>query len=146
MHRPTRTRRLSIVAMVSLLAFVVVAGEGVRSFWTLDHWNISRGHWTDEEYITLGRGCVLYYRDMSNLDLASGLPLHVSENVGRFRHVGGILGFDYYNGRNLQGRQRHFMLRIPLWALILLLLIAPVRWLISRPANTPAFPVVTKQP
>jgi len=30
----------------------------------------------------------------------------------------------------------------PLWPMLLLLLIAPVRWLIARPANSPAFPVI----
>lgn len=33
MRRPTRTRRLSIAAIASLLAFGVVAAAGVRSFW-----------------------------------------------------------------------------------------------------------------
>jgi len=36
MHRPIRTRRLSIDAIWSLLAFMVVAGAGVRSFWIAD--------------------------------------------------------------------------------------------------------------
>jgi len=33
---------------------------------------------------------------------------------------------------------------VPLWPLLLLLLIAPIRWLIARPANAPAFPVIAK--
>jgi hypothetical protein len=32
---------------------------------------------------------------------------------------------------------------VPLWFPLFLLLIAPVRWLIARPANVPAFPVIT---
>ena len=36
-----------------------------------------------------------------------------------------------------------FMVNVPIWFPLLLLLIAPVCWLIARPANAPAFPIVT---
>ena len=37
---------------------------------------------------------------------------------------------------------REFEIVMPLWPLLILLLIAPVRWLTARPANAPAFPVI----
>src|SRR6185437_12354296 len=39
MRRPTRTRRLSIAAIVSLVAFVVLASAGVRSLFVYDQWD-----------------------------------------------------------------------------------------------------------
>jgi len=41
------------------------------------------------------------------------------------------------------GAARFFDIMIPLWLTLLLVLIGPVRWLIARPANAPAFPVIT---
>jgi len=38
-----------------------------------------------------------------------------------------------------------FSFWIPLWFVLLLLLIAPALWLVARPTNAPAFPVITKQ-
>jgi len=38
------------------------------------------------------------------------------------------------------------IIEVPRWPIFVLLLIIPVRWLMGRPGNTPAFPVVTKQP
>ena len=55
MRRPTRTRRFSIAAMMSLLAFVVVAGEGSRSCWIWDQWHTGAG-----KTISLENGCILY--------------------------------------------------------------------------------------
>ena len=40
------------------------------------------------------------------------------------------------------GALREFQIFIPLWFPLLLLLIAPVRWLIARPQYVPAFPVI----
>jgi len=33
---------------------------------------------------------------------------------------------------------------VPLWFPLLLLLITPARWLIARPTNAPAFPVIAE--
>jgi hypothetical protein len=57
MDRPVRTRRLSIAAMVSLLAAVIVAGAGVRSFWIDDLFSLNHGREVDLNY-----GCFQYSR------------------------------------------------------------------------------------
>jgi len=56
MRRPTRTRRLTIAAVLSLMAFGVVTGAGVRSFWSLDCWENSNGRWG----IALAGGCAIF--------------------------------------------------------------------------------------
>ncbi len=140
MRRPTRTRRLSIAATVSLLAFAVVAAAHVRSWWFTDVLDFGRYH-----YIELTGGCIIFehlpgpmtdamtdkagftsWHDRGSTDASHVLEFSVKHVVNRFS--------DY------------FIIRIPLWFPLLLLLIAPIRWLIARPANAPAFPVVTKHP
>ena len=43
MRRPARTRRLSIAAILSLLAFVVLMGEGARSLWSWEQVAVGNG-------------------------------------------------------------------------------------------------------
>ena len=143
MRRPTRTRRLSIAAIVSLLAFVTVTAAGVRSFWNWDEWDFG-GYVLS---VVLKSGCV-HAVHVSN-----------SQSTISLRHGGHQSGDIAPEDRTLRraltgfGAKRNILsLRagdetvekydLPLWPLLLLLLIAPVRWLIAQPANAPAFPVI----
>lgn len=144
MRRPTRTRRLLIAAIVSLIAFVTVSASGVRSFWNWDEWDFG-GYVLS---VGLKSGCV-HAVHVSNSQSTISLRQcgHQSGDIApEDRNFGQALtGF---------GAQRNILsLRVgdetiqkfdlPLWPLLFLLLIPPVRWLIARPANAPAFPVLT---
>lgn len=145
MRRPTRTRRLSIAAVVSLLVFAAVAGVGARSFWILD--NLSLGV---HQVILLNRGCLVYEHESTNGNLSSPfIAQHGSALIEeRAFTVEKILSADwvhagFWGGEMTDGfsyEGRYF--GVPLWPLLLLLLVAPSRWLISRAANAPAFPVI----
>ena len=151
MRRPTRTRRLSIAAVLSLLAFGVVAAAGARSFWVLD--NLSLGA---HQVIFVNRGCLVYDHESTDGNLSSPfIAQHGSVLIEeRAFSVGKILSADwvhagFWGGKGTDGFrycERYF--GMPLWPLLLLLLIAPARWLIARPVDAAAFPVVTdaKQP
>ena len=139
MRHPTRTRRLPIAAIASLLAFVVVSGASIRSLWTWDL--MAFGAW---EGITIQEGRIVYLR-------SSGGPTgHFSGSIYDEHAVipWGILGF-YVKKTSLPPnasiRELKFVFAVPLWPALFLLLFAPMRWLIARPAAAPAFPVVTKQ-
>ena len=123
-------RRLSIAAMASLLLFVAVGGIGVRSLHIVDSLNID-----PSLAIASSCGCVVYSRrfvDYSDKDY----PNFSSSAIGPYS-AGDVLKFKHFEDSSL---------RLPLWPLLVLLLVAPVRWLISRPENAPAFPVISKQP
>lgn len=143
MRRSFRTRRLSLTAMVSLLAFVAVAELGIKSLWISDGWFDRNGH-----VIGVFEGCAVYSQITTRFNglVTSG---HYTVRKKPDRHVlrTAISGFSATkiflpNPRVAIG----FEIVAPLWPLLLLLLIAPVRWLIARPVNTQAFPVITKQP
>lgn len=148
MRRPIRTRRLGVAAIVSLLAFVALAGAGVRSFETCD--NLSLGV---HQVIILNRGCLVYVYEFENSGRHSLLiiyhpsllvedksPASLDKTIpAEWRFAGfwgGELGGDYVPTYNM------VYFGVPLWFPLLLLLIAPVRRLIARPADAPAFPVV----
>ncbi len=140
MRRPTRTRRLSIAAIVSLMAFVVVSGASVRSFWIYNGWGFGRFR-----YLDLQRGRVVYER-------FSGGSFETMADHSRFLSnpatpLDALSTFKFaVLDQTLFGGIRVFVIWTPLWPILLLLLIAPLRWLVARPANAPAFPVLTKQP
>jgi len=138
MRRPIRTSRLSITEIVSLLAFVMLAGAGVRSLWTFDLWTDGNGR-----AVGLKQGCVVYTHT-----IATWLPApstHLSGSTTGFPVPKNVLGFAVENRveHNEFGNDKIFGVRIPVWFPLLLLLTAPVRWLIARRTNAPAFPVVT---
>jgi len=144
MRRPTRTRRLSIAAIISSLAFAVIAGAGVRSVWIWDHW-----YFKTWKTIGLSEGRVVY-RQMWGSELAgiTDPRFHESGHTERvdlptvFKFSASSFDFD----PSRPGGLRDSGVWIPLWFPLLLLLIEPVRWLIARPASAPAFPVVTDAP
>jgi len=139
MRRPTRTRRLSTAAFVSLLLLVVVAGAGAISFREAEGWDFGR-----YRTIWLESGGILYQRFAGGpfsreIDKGGfvkqappkGVFLKFSEDDSTVQAPGGAFSI------------RTLVVVFPLWPLLLLLLIAPMRWLIARPANAPAFPVIT---
>lgn len=145
MRRPTRTRRLSIAAIVSLLLFVAVAGAGVRSFWTWDEWSLGTGLGVD-----LIRGCIDFMHQSKGNTVDSPLFAHSSVSADATDTLDSLIlpkwsfaGFSerHVGDGNSTFEQTYFA--VPLWPLLLLLLIVPVRWLFARAPNTPAFAVVT---
>ena len=142
MRRPTRTRRLSIAAIVSLLACVVVTGLGVRSLWI---WDAFGSIGNEECVFEIFHGCVGYTRTMP----ASPMPFSVDfvhlvgeKRPNRYAIEQTLLGFSVKK-QNLS-TSRVIAVTVPIWPLLLLLLIAPIRWLFARPANAPAFPVIVE--
>lgn len=136
MHRPIRKRRLSIAAIWSFLAFMAVTGAGVRSFWIADVLNGTRSE--------IGFAGGLVYFSRISPPNGFGVRGHKSFNIDP--HGRAIIpGF---STRTVVYAPQFKMLSVvaPIWPLLLLLLIAPVRWLIARSENVPAFPVITKQP
>lgn len=129
-----------IAAVASLLAFVVVAALGVRSFRTWDALSIR--NWT------IGvAGGYLMYGQASGKGVIYPPSGHLSGPMQPhlWDMPGGILGFasKTMTFRTPFGVEKDVAVRIPLWFVLLLLLIAPAPWLVGRPANGPAFPVVT---
>lgn len=139
MRRPTRTRRLSIAATVSLLAFVVVAIVGVRSLWTWDVFTDGNGR-----VVGLEQGCVIFTHTIATRPDAPST--HLSGSVQDLPVPKNVLGFAVENRieHNQFGDDKIFGVRIPLWFPLLLLLLAPMRWLIARPTDAPAFPIVAE--
>ena len=146
MHRLTRTRRLSIAAMVSLLLFVAVAGEASRSCRIWDQWHIGNG-----KTISLENGCILYTHvsgvagEFPVMKHASFDPKTIINMNDRVPASWIFAGFsERYRKMNASPFIGFFRFSVPIWASLIPLLILPVRWLIGRPANAPALPVITR--
>ena len=140
MRRPTRTRRLSIAAIVSLLLFAAVAVPGIRSFWTWEVWSNHNGRLV----IALVRGRVAYLRASEAVTqlVPPGYSSYKSSPDWDSVRVS-LCGFQIDSDTGYHSRdQKLFMMHLPIWPLLLLLLIVPVRWLVAHPANAPAFPVI----
>lgn len=141
MHRGTRTSHLSIAAIVSLLAFGVVIGVGVRSFWMWDQWHIGMG-----KIIAIENGCVSYAHITDRSDRfpmmthdtfqAGGMPA-INDSIPALWSFAG-----FSERRIVTARVEAFSFGVPLWPLLLLLLIIPVRWLLAWPMGGPAFLVI----
>ena len=139
MHRPLRTRRLSIAAIWSLLAFVILAGVGVRSVRTYDAWV------SNSWIVGLQNGSIRCLRETGYY--AGGPTNRLGHVSGDARTVGPLVNLkfklSYQNViPNRPGALKILALHIPLWFPLLLLLVVPAHWLIARPANGPAFPMV----
>ena len=142
MRRPTRKRRLSIAAIVSLFLFAVVAAAGVRSCFISDEW-VSSLH---DRLLLLDGGKIFYRHDMPG-------PMHGFEDDPRFqsspRGIPPLQAidwkFEYINDHSKldSGDFRAIEVQVPLWFPLVLLLILPVMWLVARPTNAPTFPVMT---
>jgi hypothetical protein len=123
---------------VSLLAFVAVAGAGIRSFWRMDELDFG------QERATALNGGYLHYARAS-FKLGQGFVEHQSRRYQVIAYPNNFLGFAIWKQvvRFPNATGKIFRVRVPLWFPLLLLLIAPVRWLIARPQYALAFPVVT---
>lgn len=141
MHRPTRTHRLSIVAIEWFAVFLVVAVAGIRSFWI---WS-ALGNGNDRAIFLMDGNLVFMHTSGRGGFYPSGFESAKPEADSSLRK--GVLGFairseitpNAFNNTS----EKQFILRVPLWFPLLLLLINPIRWLIARPIRGPAFPVVT---
>jgi hypothetical protein len=135
MQRPIRTRRLSVAAIASLVGFVMVASAGVRSFWTLDE--LDFGY---DRAIALNGGCLHYAHSSFAIDRQ---PIqHRSMKYQVLNSPNVILGFGIWNQVPFPNA-KIFRACTPIWPFLLLLLIAPLRWLVGRPAVTSAFAIIT---
>ena len=129
MRRPTRTRRLSVAAIMSLLLFVLVAGAGVGSFWRSGKVTIA-----PQREIHLQHGNLEYLQTWPKPRIGAR-PSDIDWSMLGFK----VMRFALWTIVICR-------VDLPLWFPLVLLLTVPARWLIARPADTPAFPVVTKQP
>lgn len=138
MRRPTRTRRLSIAAIASLLAFVILAALGIRSLRISDAWG------SNTWIIVLQNGSLRFLKETGYY--ASGPTNKLSHVSGDARTKGPFVNLKFMiSNRDIipgrPGALKIHELYIPLWFPLLLLLIVPFRWLIARPANAMAFPI-----
>ena len=129
MPRPTRTRRLSIVARVSFAVFVFGALVELLSFGHRDGIFVE-----DSPNIGLDEGSIVYYQELPLTDAAQQ-PRPFAYN---FWFISAVRN-QFPNSPTLA----YLRIQVPLHFPLLLLLIIPMRWLIARPANAPAFPVIT---
>jgi hypothetical protein len=123
-----------------LLLFVVVAGVGAKSVWIPDKWTFKS--WRGIEVMG-GRAFYWHWHGKSAAgeNPATGhtsfrAPFAITEDFWKFD----VSDKQYYPEL---ADFRSFVVCMPLWFPLLLLLIAPIRWIIARPANGPAFPVIT---
>lgn len=131
--------------MVSLLAFMMLAGEGVRSFRIWDSWGFGIGRGG----VDLVQGRVLYTYEAKATPLESPHFVHVSVYDNRTDNLDHLISrkwiFAGFSVRNFgfPSGQTYIVVAAPLWFPLLLLLVVPVRWLVAQPTNAPAFPVLT---
>lgn len=119
MRRPTRTRRLSIAAMGSFVAFVVVASAGLRSLWTADDWMVGTGR-----AIGLNDGHIFFAH--GSRSIVHGPP-HQSSPSSSYPFAS-FLGFSFRHIKiplRKTTAEAH-VYDVPFWFPLLLLLITPV--------------------
>lgn len=138
MRRPIRTRRLSITAILSLLLFAVMAVAEVRSLWITDIWFFG-----NSTFIKTPEGCVHYTRISGNFvshitdrSVHDSWNAHATPAVSLFKPR-----FTIWRSPGNDFQQVDVI--VPLVFPLPLLIVAPVLWLVARPAKVPAFPVVT---
>lgn len=148
MQRPIRTHRLSIAAIVSSAAFLVLAIAGIRSFWTWDQWIVGKGR-----AVGVDTGSFFYTQD--NLGGVAPILSHQSEDVNPALIIDALpprwefMGFSVKNENSPmppKGTFQVYVLRIPFWFPLLLLLVVPARWVLALPSDRPAFQAVTQRP
>ena len=137
-----------VVALVSMVAFLAVAAVGVRSLWVHD----SFFEWGDygDRAIDIYNGCVAFERQLPDPPrrLITGIDVHqhtaVQLTPSLHSIAQAIRGFE--KTETDLTASKIIVVTIPIWPLLLVLLIAPLRWLIARPADAPAFPIITDGP
>lgn len=143
MRRPTRTRRLSIAAIVSCTVFSAIAVGALRNDKLWHHDGFKR-----HREVGLGSGRITYW-SMSKvatpdtqflvLQPSTGVRIDRREIKWSFAGVRFKEGTEEFNGNSFYELIRFDVL---LWPLLPFALIVPVRWLTARPANAPAFTVI----
>ena len=134
-----------IVALLSMVAFLAVAAVGVRSLWVHDSF-YEFGDFGDRE-IDIYNGCVAFRRQAPNsprklitLIVARG---HTATQLTPSPHSVGQAFRGFEKTETDLTASKIIVVKTPVWPLLLLLLVAPMRWLIARSPNAPAFPVIT---
>lgn len=143
MRRPSRIRRLSVAAIVSLLVFVAVAWIGVRSFRIRSAYELG-----DHQRILITRGYFQYYACRFTplpvrLEVDYAGPMAMVPDMPRKAYLG--FSFEHRSQNLLTSLFDVDLFWLPLWFPLSLLLIAPALWLIARPAKVPAFPVIADE-
>jgi len=147
MRRPTRTRGLSIAAAVSLVLFIAIAALWVHSY-TMTYTELHQRIRVQGQQIEFARdflrvcdGSLYFHHDVTLFPVASINPSAMQQLLDPRRTSYLFMKQVPWNGGTWLGDPNGW--HVPLWVLLLLLLIAPARWLIAHPANTAAFPIVT---
>ena len=109
-------------------------GAGIRSFWTLDE--LDFGH---DRAIALNGGCLHYAH--ASFAINRQLIEHRSMKYQVLNDPNVILGFGIWN--QVPFPKLKIFACAPIWPFLPLLLIAPLRWLIGKPAGTSAFAIIT---
>lgn len=146
MRRPARIRRLSIAALLSCSLFLIIAVATARSFWIWESWHL------DGWSIGLDRGSAIYVSGQVNRPPYtddSGPTSAPDIEAALFPVKWSFLGFSErpekwpVTIRPPIKMVEIIVFKIPMWCPLLSLLIAPLWWLIARPANSPASSVIT---
>jgi len=138
MRRPTRSRRLSIAAIVSITGVFVIAAAAVRSLWAFDHLDF-----TSAQGIGLSEGCIVYWRwsgkSLIGMNTEGNPPI-----LGALRPYIGTHEKQVFSTSSMN--PKCFYVSVPLGLPLLILAITIAYWLVGREADEPAFPIVAKQP
>lgn len=147
MRRLTRTRRLSIVAGVSLVLFSAIAVLWVRSYtmcYSELHQRIRvQGQQIDftTDVLRVCDGGLYFHHEVTQFP---GANINSNEEKLLLQSRGSSYAFmrqPPWDGASWPGDPNTW--HVTLWIPLLLLLIAPVCWLIALRADTAAFPVVS---
>jgi len=142
MHRPVRTSWISIAAIASFVAFAMLAVFAARSFWSWDRFTDGTS-----ETVTVTDGGITYQHVSAAALPAVGQKLHLSgpsspDSRSIRRAIWGFRATRRVLPSGL-GQVEISQVTFPLWPLLLLLIVMPVLWFISRPEGAAAFPVLT---
>jgi len=147
MRRPTRTRGLSIAAAVSLVLFIAIAALWVHSYtmtYTELHQRIRvQGQQIEfaTDFLRVCDGGIYFHPEVTQFAAAN---IDANEEKQLLQSRGSsyaLMKQPPWDGAAWPDDPNGW--HGPLWIPLLLLLIAPVCWVIAHPASTTAFPVVT---
>ena len=147
MRRPTRTRGLSIAAAMSLVLFIAIAALWVHSYtmtYTELHQRIRvQGQQIEfaTDFLRVCDGGIYFHHEVTQFAAAN---IDANEEKQLLQSRGSsyaLMKQPPWDGAAWPDDPNGW--HGPLWIPLLLLLIAPVCWVIAHPASTTAFPVVT---
>lgn len=119
------------------MAFAALSGFGVKSFWAVNVMDFGRFH-----YLVLHRGVIEYQHLSGKFYDKMNDEVQIASTDAGPASAASVLDFSVTSLFDKLSGTGVFDVRARLWLLLLLLMIAPVSWLIGRPENGPAFPVI----